>query len=84
MRNWGNRDVTGTFRTAYHVYETPPGVRRIPRSEGPMFKFLHAADIHLDSPLRGLEEKDEAAPVEAIRGASRRAFENLVQLALDE
>ncbi|MFH1264119.1 MAG: DNA repair exonuclease [Planctomycetota bacterium] len=48
-----------------------------------MFKFLHAADIHLDSPLKGLEHYDEA-PVEEIRGATRRALENLVQLAIDE
>jgi DNA repair exonuclease SbcCD nuclease subunit len=46
-------------------------------------KFIHAADIHLDSPLRGLEGY-EGAPVEEIRGATRRAFENLVQLAMDE
>lgn len=46
-------------------------------------KFIHAADIHLDSPLRGLE-KYEGAPIEEIRGATRRAFENLVDLALDE
>jgi DNA repair exonuclease SbcCD nuclease subunit len=48
-----------------------------------MFKFLHAADIHLDSPLRGLE-RYEGAPVEQIRQATRRALENLIQLALDE
>jgi len=48
-----------------------------------MFKFIHAADIHLDSPLRGLATH-EGAPVDAIRGAARRALENLVQLALDE
>ena len=48
-----------------------------------MFRFLHAADTHIDSPLRGLEAYD-GAPVEALRGATRRAFENLVQLALDE
>jgi DNA repair protein SbcD/Mre11 len=48
-----------------------------------MFKFIHAADIHLDSPLRGLA-RYASAPVEAIRGASRRAFENLVSLAIDE
>lgn len=47
-----------------------------------MFKFLHAADIHLDSPLRGLERYD-GAPVDEIRGATRRALENLVQLAID-
>src|SRR5829696_667564 len=48
-----------------------------------MLKFLHAADVHLDSPLRGLERYD-GAPVEEIRGAARRAFENLVDLALAE
>ncbi len=46
-------------------------------------RFLHAADVHLDSPLRGLE-RYEGAPVELIRGATRRAFENLVALALAE
>lgn len=48
-----------------------------------MFKFIHAADIHLDSPLRGLSRYDEA-PIEEIRGASRKALQNLVQLALNE
>ncbi len=48
-----------------------------------MFTFLHAADIHLDSPLRGLD-RYEGAPVDEIRGASRRALENLVDLALSE
>lgn len=48
-----------------------------------MFKFIHAADIHLDSPLRGLE-RYEGAPVDRIRQASRRAFENLVCLAIEE
>lgn len=47
-----------------------------------MFRFIHAADVHLDSPLRGLE-RYEGAPVDAIRAASRRSLENLVQLALD-
>lgn len=46
-------------------------------------RFLHCADIHLDSPLRGLE-RYEGAPVDEVRGATRRAFENLVQLALRE
>jgi DNA repair exonuclease SbcCD nuclease subunit len=48
-----------------------------------MFRFLHAADIHLDSPLRELEQYD-GAPVERIRGASRKAFCNLVDLAIAE
>jgi exonuclease SbcD len=48
-----------------------------------MFKFLHAADIHLDSPLFGLD-KYEGAPVDAIRRATRKALSNLVNLAIDE
>jgi exonuclease SbcD len=49
----------------------------------PVFKFLHAADLHLDSPLQGLE-RYEGAPTREIRGATRRALENLVRLAIDE
>lgn len=46
-------------------------------------KIVHASDLHLDSPLVGLE-RYEGAPVEAIRGATRRAFENLMTLCLEE
>ena len=48
-----------------------------------MFRFLHTADIHLDSPLHRLEAY-EGAPVEEIRQASRRAFEHLIDLAVAE
>jgi len=48
-----------------------------------MLKFIHAADLHLDSPLKGLE-RYEGAPVEEIRGATRRACENLVELAVEQ
>jgi DNA repair exonuclease SbcCD nuclease subunit len=48
-----------------------------------MFTFLHAADIHLDSPLRGLEGYADA-PVDQIRQATRRAFDNLIELAIEE
>ena len=48
-----------------------------------MFKFIHTADIHLDSPLRGLQ-RYEGAPVEEIRQATRRALENPVELAIDQ
>lgn len=47
------------------------------------FSFVHAADIHLDSPLRGLE-KYEGAPIDEVRGATRRAFVNLVDFCLHE
>ena len=48
-----------------------------------MWKFIHAADIHLDSSLHGLE-RYEGAPIEEIRSATRRAFDNLIELAIDE
>jgi predicted phosphodiesterase len=48
-----------------------------------MLKFLHAADLHLDSSLRGLERYD-GAPVEAMQHATRRALVHLVDLALEE
>ncbi len=38
-----------------------------------MFSFLHAADIHLDSPLKGLD-RYEGAPVDALRGSTRDAL----------
>jgi hypothetical protein len=48
-----------------------------------MFKFLHAADLHLDSRLSRLEHY-EGAPVDRIRNAGRQALENLVKLAVAE
>jgi exonuclease SbcD len=47
------------------------------------FKIVHAADLHLDSPLTGLS-RYEGAPVAEVRGATRRALENLVTLCLEE
>jgi len=47
------------------------------------FKFLHAADIHLDSPLRGLS-RYEGVPVESVRIATRTALNNLIDAAVDE
>lgn len=48
-----------------------------------MFKFVHCADLHLDSPLRGLSLREDA-PAEAIRSATRRALDNLVELCIEE
>ncbi len=47
-----------------------------------MFQFIHAADLHIDSPLTGLE-RYPGAPVDQIRSATRRAFDNMVEFALD-
>jgi DNA repair exonuclease SbcCD nuclease subunit len=46
-------------------------------------RFAHCADIHLDSPLRGLE-RYEGAPVEKIRNAPRQAFTSLVDTCIRE
>lgn len=46
-------------------------------------RFVHAADVHLDSPLCGLDEYP-GAPVEKLRRATRDAFENLIDLCLKE
>ncbi len=47
------------------------------------FCIVHAADLHIDSPLRGLS-RYEGAPVAELRGATRRALENLISLCLEE
>jgi DNA repair exonuclease SbcCD nuclease subunit len=46
-------------------------------------KLVHAADLHIDSPLRGLD-RYEGAPSAELRNATREAFKNLVGLCLDE
>ncbi len=46
-------------------------------------KLLHAADLHIDSPLRGLAFVD-GVPADEVRSATRRAFVNLIDLALAE
>jgi len=46
-------------------------------------RFIHAADLHIDSPLRGLDRYD-GAPVERLRTATRSAFERLIDKAISE
>jgi DNA repair exonuclease SbcCD nuclease subunit len=46
-------------------------------------RFIHAADIHLDSPLTGLSAYEDA-PVDLLRLATREAFTNLVNEAISE
>lgn len=48
-----------------------------------MFRFVHAADIHLDSPLRTLALRDADAAA-LISDASREALRRIVDLCLDE
>lgn len=46
-------------------------------------KFLHAADIHLDSPLSGLQARADL-PRDIIAHCTRRAFSAMIDLALAE
>lgn len=47
------------------------------------YRFVHAADIHLDSPLKSLALRDLAL-AELIGNATRQAFVRVVDLCLDE
>jgi DNA repair exonuclease SbcCD nuclease subunit len=47
------------------------------------FTFLHAADLHLGSPLTGLAQKDELL-AKRLALASREAFSELVARAISE
>jgi DNA repair protein SbcD/Mre11 len=48
-----------------------------------LLTFIHAADLHLDSPLVGLRARTSER-AERIEGASRAAFDQLVALAIAE
>ncbi len=49
-----------------------------------MARIIHAADIHLDSPLQGLGRLGDAGLANELRAATRRAYDNLVQLCINE
>ena len=46
-------------------------------------RFIHTADIHLDSPLKGLAAYPDA-PAHLLRSATRDAFDNLITEAVNE
>ena len=54
-------------------------------SEGQMerLRFAHAADLHIDSPFRGLMESNPVI-AERLREATHIAFRNLIKLCIDE
>ncbi len=58
---------------------TPKGLKGSPLR----FRFIHAADLHLDSPLLGLSRKSQDFSTR-VDDASRQAFDNLVGLAIAE
>jgi DNA repair exonuclease SbcCD nuclease subunit len=47
------------------------------------FRFVHTADIHLDSPLKSLALRDPAL-AELVGNATRRAFVKIVNICLEE
>src|SRR4051794_26044666 len=56
------------------AFRIDPEPTRPPAGPGASsMRFIHAADVHLDSPLRGLDAY-EGAPDKAIRIATRNAF----------
>ncbi len=48
-----------------------------------MVRFIHAADIHLDSPMLQLEQYD-GAPADEIRLSTRQALTNLIDYAINQ
>ncbi len=62
-----------------HRMSSAPGEERLRSGRCCRMKFVHAADLHIDSPLRGLD-RYPGAPVEQIRGrpaARSRTSSNL-------
>lgn len=47
------------------------------------FRFVHAADLHIDSPFRGLRDVDKRVG-ERLRESTFEAFQNLINLCVDE
>ena len=45
-------------------------------------RIVHAADLHIDSPLRGLPPYD-GAPLKSVQEAPRRACEKLVAFCIE-
>ena len=50
----------------------------------PNFRFVHAADLHLDSPFSGLRTIAPDNVTNALRQATFDAYENIIDLCLDE
>lgn len=46
-------------------------------------RFIHCSDLHLDSPLLGLE-RYPGVPADAMRAATRGAMDNLVRIAIEQ
>jgi DNA repair exonuclease SbcCD nuclease subunit len=49
----------------------------------PAFRFVHTADLHIDSPVRGLSSRNEKIG-QRVRDAGYQALDNLVNLCITE
>ena len=49
-----------------------------------MIRFIHAADIHLDSPMRGIESENARIDSDVYRRSTRLALSNLIDFAIRE
>jgi exonuclease SbcD len=54
-----------------------------PRTASEAFRFIHCADLHIDSPLNGLQKIDPRY-ADWIRTATREAFKRLVDMAIED
>lgn len=82
-----------TFELRGHYQGIPPinlstslsWITHLLRQRRPILSiFLHAADLHLDSPLRGLQTYDGAPDIEDIRSATRQALIRMVDYTIEE
>ena len=48
-----------------------------------MFRFIHTADLHLDSPLKAMRKRN-ADIADSVGIATRAAFERIVGKAIEE
>ena len=47
-----------------------------------ILRFVHAADLHLDSPFKGIHDKAPQHVAEALHRATFDAYENIIDLCI--
>jgi DNA repair protein SbcD/Mre11 len=75
-----------SHRHSLRACEALSRINRIPCGQEttiPAFRFIHTADIHLDSPLRSLAMRDPAL-ADLVGSATRQAFTRIIDLCLAE
>ena len=54
------------------------------RPSSSLIRFVHAADLHLDSPFVGLRSRVPVHVAETLHEATFRAYENIISLCINE